>query len=119
MILLDTHVIVWLASNDPRLSKAATSAIVDESKGERGLAISDFTLYELSILFGKKPIALSATIESCLSEVERHFVILTITARVCAGTLCCYLPPRFRRTQHRGDGSRGRTQTRYRRHADP
>ena len=87
MVLLDTHVIVWLASDDPRLSKAATSAIEDERKAERGLAISDFTLCELSMLFRKKQIALSATVESFLSAVETHFVILPITARVCVRAL--------------------------------
>jgi len=87
LILLDTHVIVWLASDDPRLSKAATSAIAGERKAERGLAISDFTLYELAMLFRKKQIALSATIESFLSEVETHFVSLPLTAGICVRAL--------------------------------
>lgn len=84
MILLDTHVVVWLASDEMRLSKKAKAAIDETRQAERGLAISDFTLYELSTLFRKKEIGLVISLESFLSEVETRFVVLPITARVCA-----------------------------------
>ena len=83
MILLDTHVVVWLASDDVRLSKNAKAAIDETRQAERGLAISDFTLYELSMLFRKKEISLVISLEAFLSEVEKRFVVLPITGRVC------------------------------------
>lgn len=84
MILLDTHVVVWLAGDEMRLSKNARAAIEKARMAEIGMAISDFSLYELSTLFRKKEIGLAGSLESFLSEVERRFVVLPITGRVCA-----------------------------------
>ena len=82
MIRLDTHVVVWLASGDPRLSSRAQSAIAEARHAVRGLAISDFTLFELSQLFRKKEFTLMTEPESFLSEVEHRFVVLPITANI-------------------------------------
>lgn len=82
MILLDTHVVVWLASGDARISNAAQTAIEKARQGVRGLAISDFTLFELSLLFRKKRFDLVTDAESFLSEVEHRFIVLPITANV-------------------------------------
>lgn len=82
MILLDTHVVVWLASDDSRISRAAQSAIDEARKTGRGLAISDFTLFELSLLFRKKRFDLAVTPEAFLSEVERRFRVLPVTANI-------------------------------------
>lgn len=87
MILLDTHVVVWLASGDARLSRPAQAAIHQARQSDRGLAISDFTLYELSLLFRKKQFNLSTNPETFLSEVETRFVILPITGRICTRAL--------------------------------
>jgi PIN domain nuclease of toxin-antitoxin system len=87
LILLDTHVILWLASDDARLSRHAKAAIDEARQGDRGLAISDFSLYELSLLFGKKRIGLVISVESFLAELERRFVVLPITSQVCVRAL--------------------------------
>ena len=90
MILLDTHVVVWLAGDESRISKKAKAAIDEARQSDRGLAISDFTLYELSTLFRKKQFGLSISLESFLCEVEARFVVLPITARISASAF--YLP---------------------------
>jgi PIN domain nuclease of toxin-antitoxin system len=82
LILLDTHVVVWLASGEQRLSRSAQNAIEDARDRDQGLAISDFTLFELSLLFRKKQFHLATTPESFLAEVELRFVILPITANI-------------------------------------
>jgi PIN domain nuclease of toxin-antitoxin system len=87
LILLDTHVVVWLASGDARLSRAAQSAIDEARQSVGGLAISDFTLYELSLLFRKREFALTISPESFLLEVEKRFVILPITGQICIHAL--------------------------------
>jgi PIN domain nuclease of toxin-antitoxin system len=87
LILLDTHVIVWLASDERRLSRAAKAAIDEARQADSGLAISDFTLYELSLLSRKKEIGLVISLELFLSEVEKRFVVLPITSRICVGAL--------------------------------
>lgn len=82
MILLDTHVVVWLASGDSRISSPAAAAIHEARQRARGLAISDFTLFELSLLFRKKRFDLATSAESFLSDVEHRFVVLPITANI-------------------------------------
>ena len=87
MILLDTHVVVWLAGEEYRLSSKAKTVIDKSRQTEQGLAISDFTLYELSTLYRKKQFTLAISPESFLSDVERRFVVLPITSRICVGAL--------------------------------
>ena len=93
MILLDTHVVVWLAGEEYRLSSKAKIAIDEARQTEQGLAISDFTLYELSTLYRKKQFTLAISPEFFLSDVERRFVVLPITSRICVGALS--LPARY------------------------
>jgi PIN domain nuclease of toxin-antitoxin system len=82
LILLDTHVVIWLASDDSRISRPAQSAVAEARQSRRGLAISDFTLFELSLLFRKKKFELAVTPEDFLAEVERRFTVFPVTANV-------------------------------------
>ena len=84
MILVDTHVVVWLAFDQDRLSKKARAAIDDARQSGDGLAICDITLLELASLFRKGRIRLEISLESFLDEVESRFVVLPISGRACA-----------------------------------
>ena len=84
MIFVDTHVVVWLAFEQNRLSRKARAAIDDARKKGEGLAISDITLLEIATLARKGRIHLNTTLESFLQEVEARFSILPITGRACA-----------------------------------
>jgi PIN domain nuclease of toxin-antitoxin system len=84
VIVVDTHVVLWLALEPARISKKA-KAIVEETRHRGlGLAISDITLFEIAMLESKGRIKLNATLETFLAEVEIRFVVLPITSRVCA-----------------------------------
>lgn len=83
MILVDTHVVLWLAFEPQRLSKKARSAIDDARQHGEGLAISDITLLELATLVGKRRVRLQIGLESFLQEVESRFVVLPIAGRAC------------------------------------
>jgi PIN domain nuclease of toxin-antitoxin system len=83
VILVDTHVVVWLAFDQGQLSKKARAAIDDARKNGDGLAISDITLLELATLAGKSRIHLDISLESFLQEVESRFVVLPISGRAC------------------------------------
>jgi len=89
VILIDTHVVVWLASDEQRFSPKARKAIDDARQKGGGLAISDITLLELAMLSSKGRIHLNISLESFLTEVETRFTVLPITSRacVCAMTL--------------------------------
>ena len=84
MILVDTHVVVWLAFDQKQLSKKARAVIDDARKNGDGLAISDITLLELAVLVSKGRIHLGIGLESFLQEVEARFVVLPISGRACA-----------------------------------
>ena len=83
MILVDTHVVVWLAFDQNQISKRAKAAIDDARKNADGLAICDITLLELATLASKGRIRLDVSLESFLQEVESRFVVLPISGRAC------------------------------------
>jgi PIN domain nuclease of toxin-antitoxin system len=84
LILVDTHVVVWLAFEQSRISSKARTAI-DEARNLRdGLAISDFTLLEVATLAIRGRINLRISLETFLQEVEARFVVFPITSRTCA-----------------------------------
>lgn len=84
MILVDTHVVVWLAFDQGQLSKNARAAINEARQNGEGLAISDITLLELMTLTSKGRIRLDISLESFLQEIEARFVVLPISGRACA-----------------------------------
>jgi PIN domain nuclease of toxin-antitoxin system len=84
LILLDTHVVLWLTSDPARLSGKAKSAIEVARKNGDGLAICDITLLEITTLATKGRIHLGSSLESILQEVEARFAVLPILGRECA-----------------------------------
>ena len=84
MILLDTHIVVWLAFSPDLLSAHAKAAIDKARKDGDGLAISDISLLELAMLVNKGRIHLGIPLESFLTEIEARFVVLPITGTACA-----------------------------------
>lgn len=87
MILVDTHVVVWLAFDQGQLSKNARAAINEARKSGEGLAISDITLLELMTLTSKGRIRLDISLESFLREIEARFIVLPISGRACVRAL--------------------------------
>lgn len=84
MILLDTHVVVWLAFDPELISQKAKAAIDRARKSANALAICDITLWELATLVGKGRIRLNISLESFLQEVEARFVVMPLSGRICA-----------------------------------
>ena len=87
MILVDTHVVVWLAFDQARLSKKARAAINEARQNGEGLAISDITLLELTTLSSKGRIRLDISLESFFHEIEALFIVLPISGRACVRAL--------------------------------
>jgi PIN domain nuclease of toxin-antitoxin system len=83
LILLDTHVVIWLTDDVTRISKKAESAIVRARQDGDGLAISAVTLLELAMLFSNGRIQLKISLESFMNNVEARFLVLPITGRIC------------------------------------
>jgi len=84
LILVDTHVVVWLAFDQNRISKKARATIDEARDLGDGLAISDISLLEVGTLASRGRIQLGITLESFLQEIETRFVVLPISGRACA-----------------------------------
>jgi len=93
VILLDTHVVIWLAFQPGSISRRAKAAIDNARGGGEGLAISDITLLEISALVRKGRVHLDVSLQSFLQELEARFIVLPITSRACALSLS--LPAAF------------------------
>jgi PIN domain nuclease of toxin-antitoxin system len=83
VILLDTHVLVWLATEPTKLSKLARSAIRRASLAG-GIGISASTLWELAWLATHGRLQLTGTVEAYLEEISSRVAVLPITAKVAA-----------------------------------
>lgn len=83
MILLDTHVLVWIALEPKKLSKKARTAIV-EARESCGAAISAISLWELAWLADNGRIQVSGTVEGFVRECASKVVILPITPEIAA-----------------------------------
>ncbi len=68
MILLDTHVLLWLTMEPKKLSRVATAAIERAVKGG-GLAIASVTLLECAWLLAKGRVRTAGSVSSALGEL--------------------------------------------------
>jgi len=81
VILLDTHVAVWLASAPGKLSRPARAAI-REAIGTGGIAISAITLWELAWLMTNGRLDISGTAEAFVEEIATRTAVRPITPKI-------------------------------------
>jgi PIN domain nuclease of toxin-antitoxin system len=93
VILVDTHVVVWLAFAEERISRKARATIDQVREDAEGLAISDMSLLELARFGTGRGIELDISVESFLQNVESKFVVLPMNSRICAKAMA--LPVTF------------------------
>jgi len=78
VILLDTHVLIWLASDPSKLSKKAADAIRSSIK-QGGIAISAITLWELAWLATHGRLSFGGTVEDFVEKISSRPAIRPIT----------------------------------------
>jgi len=83
MILLDTHVVVWLAFEPDKLSKRAKEAIRG-ARSEGGLAIAAITLLELAWLAENGRVETTLSVESFVRLCASKMTVLPITPEIAA-----------------------------------
>jgi len=81
VILLDTHVVVWMASDPGKLSRTASDAIREASR-EGGIAISAITLWELAWLMTHGRLDISGTAEAFVEEIAARTAVRPITPKI-------------------------------------
>jgi PIN domain nuclease of toxin-antitoxin system len=94
MILLDTHALLWMASDPDRLSKRAREAI-REARQSSEIAIATITLWELAWLAQNGRIVVAGSVESFVRETIARVVLRPETPEIAA--LAVRLPERFPR----------------------
>ena len=83
MIFLDTHVLLWMASDPKRLSKKAREAI-REAREKTGVAIAAITLWELAWLAENGRIQVTGSVESFVRETASRVMVEPITPEIAA-----------------------------------
>jgi len=83
MILLDTHIAIWLAAEPNRLSKRAKEAI-RAARVEGGLAIASITLMELAWLAENGRVETKLSVESFVRLCASKMTVLPITPEIAA-----------------------------------
>lgn len=95
MILLDTHVLIWMASDPKRLSRNAREAIRRErehhepernkdAREKTGVAIAGITLWELAWLAGNGRVQVTGSVESFVRETASRVMVEPITPEIAA-----------------------------------
>jgi PIN domain nuclease of toxin-antitoxin system len=85
LILLDTHVLVWLVIEPELLSRDAASAI-RRARKSAGLAISAMTLYEIAMMFTRGIITPRGGVEESLRKLitDAGVEVRPITVEIAA-----------------------------------
>jgi len=87
LILLDTHVVLWLAFEPDKVSRNAHRRIEDARRANEGVAVSGITLLEIATAASKRRFNVALTLEAFLEHVEAMFTVLPISSRACARIL--------------------------------
>ncbi len=82
MILLDTHVVVWLTIEPKKLPKSTGRLVAESRADNRGIAIADTTLWELAMLATMGRIKPAIPLGLYLRRVELMFQVLPTTGTV-------------------------------------
>jgi PIN domain nuclease of toxin-antitoxin system len=85
MILLDTHVLVWMVAEPARISRDAARQI-RKAQREDGCAIASITLWELGLLFQRNRLRGAGTVDASIRKiVERSRVqVMEISPEIAA-----------------------------------
>lgn len=82
LILLDTHVLVWLAVEPNRLSPAAAISI-RESRERGGVCISAITIWEMALLAKKGRVQVSGSLEAFVYDTIAPLVVKVMSPAIC------------------------------------
>jgi PIN domain nuclease of toxin-antitoxin system len=81
-VLLDTHVILWLALAPQRISPAATESIELADHPDGLIAISTASLYEIAYLIRAGRVLLTIPEQAFLARLRSRFATLSISPEI-------------------------------------
>ena len=83
MILLDTHVLVWMTSDPKRLSAKARDAI-RHARQHTGVAVATISLWELAWLAHSGRLQILSSVETFVRETVARIVVKPMTPEITA-----------------------------------
>lgn len=81
MILLDTHVLIWVMGQSSKLSKSASESVRVATQND-GIAISAISLWELAWLATHQRVTFLGTAEAFVEQMASHTSIRPITPKI-------------------------------------
>jgi PIN domain nuclease of toxin-antitoxin system len=89
VILLDTHVVIWLMLDPEELSGRAREAILQARIAGEKIVCSPVSLYEIANSARRKRLQLNVTIQEFIAAVQSKFDLVPLTAEIaiCAAEL--------------------------------
>jgi PIN domain nuclease of toxin-antitoxin system len=89
MILLDTHVMVWLLVDPERLSEPAREAILQARATGEPIAYSPVSLYEIAYATQRKRLHLTRTTKDFIAAIESRLIEIPLSSAIarCAAEL--------------------------------
>jgi PIN domain nuclease of toxin-antitoxin system len=86
LILLDTHIVLWLTLESRSLTRKSTALLADARRQEETVAIASITLIETARLIAHGRIAIQIGLDAYMAELEARFTVLPINAAIAAAT---------------------------------
>jgi PIN domain nuclease of toxin-antitoxin system len=89
MIVLDTHVVVWLLSDSALLSGKARDTILQARIDREALGYSVVTIYEISYAARRNRLPLASSVGEFVAAIESKLVGIQLTSDIaqCAAAL--------------------------------
>ena len=89
MILLDTHVVIWLLTAPAQLSRKAHDTILQARIADEKIAYSPVTLYEIAYAARRNRLPLSSSTREFVAAIQAKLEMVPLTAEivVCAAEL--------------------------------
>jgi PIN domain nuclease of toxin-antitoxin system len=94
LILLDTHVLYWMATDSKRLSRRAVAAI-RRARQNTGVAVATITMWELAWLAQNGRIVVTGGVEVFIRETVARVILRAVTPEIAA--LAASFPQAFPR----------------------
>jgi PIN domain nuclease of toxin-antitoxin system len=82
VILIDTHVVVWLTIEPKKLPPSTGKLVAEARANNSGISIADTTLWELAMLTTLGRIRPAIPLGLYLRRVEEMFAVLPITGAI-------------------------------------
>jgi PIN domain nuclease of toxin-antitoxin system len=82
VILVDTHVVLWLALDPDQLSANALRALTEARENQGGVAIADISLWEIAVAVERGKVALETELSEFLRLVEEAYRVLPVTGEI-------------------------------------